>query len=52
MIKSKNNNLVVTKPDKGKTMVTMEQNEYVKKTQDFIRLGPYVEIKYNYMSKF
>lgn len=50
--KVKENNLIITKADKGNTIVIMDKNEYIRKTEEFIKLGPYKEINYNYTNKF
>ena len=50
--KIKKNDIIVTKADKGNTMVLLRKDEYIKKTEEFIRDGPYEEIKYDYTSKY
>ena len=50
--KIKENNLLVTKADKGNTSVVMKKDWYINKTEDFIKEGPYQGIKYDYTSKY
>lgn len=50
--KIKDNKLIVTKADKGNTTVIMEKTEYINKAEEFIKQGPYEEIKYNYTNRY
>ena len=38
--KIKKSDIIVTKADKGNTMVLMRKEEYIKKPEEFIREGP------------
>ena len=50
--KVKENELITTKADKGNTMVILKNNEYISKTEKFIKEGPYKEVTSDHTSKF
>lgn len=50
--KIKDNNIMLTKADKGNAVVVIEKEEYVKKGIEFISNENYEEIKYDYTNKF
>lgn len=50
--KIQENQLIVTKADKGNTTVIMCKHDYIKRTEEFIKEGPYKEIKYDYTSRY
>jgi hypothetical protein len=49
--KLKQNNLIVTKADKGNTLVIMQQNDYHQKVDEFITQNQFVKIEDNYTKK-
>ena len=50
--KLKQNNIMVTKEDKGNSVVLIDTEEYTKKGNKFIKSKNYEEIKYDYTNKF
>jgi hypothetical protein len=46
--KLKQNNLIVTKADKGNTLVIIQQNDYHQKVDEFITQNQFVKIEHNY----
>lgn len=50
--KVKENKLIITKADKGNTIVVMKKEEYIRKTEEFISNGPYEVIRYDYTNKY
>jgi hypothetical protein len=50
--KVKRNNLIITRADKGNTMIIMGKTEYISKTEEFIEQGPYETVKYDYTNRY
>lgn len=50
--KIRDNNLVVSKADKGNTVVIMDRTEYIEKTEDFLKSGNTIKLKKDPTSKY
>jgi len=50
--KIKDNNLILTKADKGNTTVIMNKNEYINKVEKFVNENGYIELKHDPTNKY
>lgn len=50
--KIKNNNLIIAKADKGNTVVVMEKQDYINKTEDFIKASNITKLQKDPTTKF
>ena len=44
--------MIITKADKGNTIIILKKRKYIKTKEEFIEEGPYKSVSYDYTSKY